>query len=73
MILSPEERAEIIADIEAQGGARVRPPSGMGATAMQAGFDELFRRAAEGDPQAIYKNPSESWGSAAERWANRRR
>lgn len=52
----------------AQGGQRVRPSGGMSRQATEAAFNILFERAAKGDPQAVFKQPDESWTSAKDRW-----
>lgn len=56
------------AAFEAQGGARARPPQGMGDKALNAGFSHLFERAAKGDPAAVFKRPDEHIADATERW-----
>jgi hypothetical protein len=60
------------AAFDAQGGARVRPAAGMSDRAMAAGFDRLFARAQQNDPEAVYKQPSESWDAAKARHDARR-
>lgn len=54
----------------AQGGSRVRPTQGMSDRAMAAGLQVLVSRAVEGDPEAVFKRPEESWGAATDRWRN---
>ncbi|MGH2392757.1 MAG: hypothetical protein ACRDGH_04550 [Candidatus Limnocylindria bacterium] len=53
---------------KAQGGARVRPASGMSDRAMEAGFERLFERARANDDEATFKRADESWSAARARY-----
>lgn len=65
---TPVGRAAMDAAFEAQGGVRARPSTGMGDKAANAALSVMFGRAAEGDPDAVFKAPNESWADATDRW-----
>jgi hypothetical protein len=54
-------------------GARVRPSTGATDATCAAAFNVLFSRAAQGDPEAVYKQPHESWPDAKRRYDDARR